>query len=270
MPENKPKFGPEHYEAGDIIIQQGDEPEKFYIITRGQVEVIYEPPDGLDTVIAQMGPGDYFGEVGMLWRSRRMATIRAHTAVELMTMDYQTFMSWMASVPEVADEIDATIEERLLTSHQSPQPLLNDTALKAASLAADVTNHPTAVDTPAQFQAGEIIIRQGDIADKFYVITEGFVTVSHTLADGEEKTIDHLTPGDYFGEIGLLEGSRRIASVTALTNVKLVAFEREVFKNWMRKSPGSQEELSREATRRRNDTGQLTLNNHADNQEAPK
>lgn len=259
MLENKPKFGPEHYDAGDIIIQQGDEPEKFYIITRGQVEVLYQPPDGLDTVIDHMGPGDYFGEVGMLRRSRRMATVRANTAVDLMAMDYQTFMSWMQSGPEVADEIDATIEERLLNANEPPQPLADDPSLLAASLAADVANQQTAVEATCQFQAGDIIIHQGDTADKFYVIIEGFVTVSHTAADGYQQTIDHLSRGDYFGEIGLLDGSLRIASVTALTDVKLLAFERDVFKNWMHKSPSSHDDLRREAVRRRNDTGRLTL-----------
>lgn len=272
MPENKPKFGPEQYPAGATIIQQGGEPDKFYIITRGYVQVLYQPPDGLDTIIDRMGPGDYFGEVGLMRRSRRMASVRAQTAVELMVMDYHTFMNWMRSTPEAAAEMDALVEERLLHASEQPELLAQDEALTAASLATE-TMHPEAdnlADAPApalnsdaepiaQFQTGDIIIHQGDVADKFYVIIEGFVTVSHTLPNGAQQTIDHLTSGDYFGEIGLLDGSPRIATVTALTEVKLLSFDRDTFKNWMRKSPGSREELRREASRRRRDTGALRL-----------
>jgi cAMP-dependent protein kinase regulator len=258
MSETKPKFGPEQYEAGDIIIRQGDEPDKFYIITRGQVDVVLQPPDGLDEVIDELGPGDYFGEVGMVRRSLRMATVQAKTAVELMAMDYQTFMNWIANAPEVADEIDALIEERLLNATQMPEPFAEEEAL-ATAVVEDVERGKTAVNATSQFLTGDTIIRQGETADTFYVIIEGFVTVSHTLPDGSEKTVDHLASGDYFGEIGLLDGSPRLATVTALTDVKLLAFDRDTFKNWMRKSPGSQDDLRREASRRRKDTGMLSL-----------
>ena len=66
MFENKPRFGPEQFPAGADIIQQGDVPDKFYIITRGKVAVLLQPPDGLDAVIDYLGPGDFFGEVGLL------------------------------------------------------------------------------------------------------------------------------------------------------------------------------------------------------------
>ena len=102
MLENKPRFGPEHFAAGTDIIRQGDVPDKFYIITRGQVEVVLQPPDGLDAVIDHLGPGDFFGEVGLLNQSRRMATVRAETAVDVMAMDYQTFRGWIEGSTLVA------------------------------------------------------------------------------------------------------------------------------------------------------------------------
>lgn len=260
MPETKPKFGPEHYPEGTIIIQQGDEPEKFYIITRGRVEIVMQPPDGLDEVIDEIGPGDYFGEVGMVQRRRRMATVRAQTAVDLMAMDYQTFMNWMNSAPEVADEIDAVIEERLLNQNEDqPVPVHMPLDLLAESGQDGGGEDETAVPPTVQYPKDTLIIRQGDLADKFYVIIEGFVRISRNLPDGTERTINHLTIGDYFGEIGLLDGSPRIANVTAVTPVKLLSFDRDIFKEWMRKSPSSQEDLQREADRRRIDTGMLSL-----------
>lgn len=259
MAEQKPRFGPEHFAAGEFIIRQGDEPDKFYIITRGQVEVVLQPADGLDEVIDQLGPGDHFGEVGMVRRSRRMASVRALTDVDVMGMDYQTFTNWIDSAPEVADEIDAVIEERLLHASEIPEQFTEaEPKGMLAHLAEGAADEDTAVPPALFFPKETIIIHQGDPSETFYVIIEGFVTVSHVATDGREQTVTHLTTGDYFGEIGLLDGRPRIATVTALTDVKLLAFDRDTFKNWMRKSPGSQDELRREATRRLKDTGMLS------------
>ena len=69
----------------------------------------------------------------------------------------------------------------------------------------------------------------------------------------------YLTAGDYFGEIGLLEGVPRIASVTAVTRVKVVSFDRNTFRRWMLMSPLSQDDIAETAARRRKDTGMLSL-----------
>lgn len=260
MFKNKPKFGPEHYPAGTIIFEQGDEPDNFYIITRGVVEVLHQPPDALDELIDVLGPGDYFGEVGLVRRSRRMATVRAKTDVDVMSMDYATFGNWIDSSPVVAAEIDSVIEDRLLVAFEWPEPLPEDEEpgmLQYLEKPEGPEEESLPEETTELFQKGEVILRQGAAPDKFYIIIDGFVTVSHTLSDGREQTIAHLTSGDYFGEIGLLDGTPRIATVTALTKVKLLAFDRDTFKSWMNKSPGSKDDIQKEAHRRRVDTGKL-------------
>ncbi|MCP4361456.1 MAG: cyclic nucleotide-binding domain-containing protein [Chloroflexi bacterium] len=259
MFENKPKFGPQHFSANSIIIRQGDEPDRFYIITRGLVDVVDQPPDGLDERIAELGPGDYFGEVGMIRRRRRMATVRTKTDVDAMVMDYQTFRSWIDNSPEVAAELDSVIEERLSAADDLTEPLPEEwPSGMLCYLENDAAEQDTTADTATYISKGQTIIKQGETADTFYVIIEGFVTVTHAHATGREQTIAYLTSGDYFGEIGLLDGRSRIATVIALTNVKLLSFDRDTFKSWMRMSPGSQDDLQREAKRRLHDTGLLT------------
>jgi len=253
MFENKPKFGPEQFPAGADIIQQGDVPDKFYIITRGKVTVLLQPPDGLDAVIGYLGPGDFFGEVGLLNRSRRMATVRAETAVDVMAMDYQTFRTWIEGSPLVAQEIEALAASRTRdTGSLEPAPPL------------DMGNLPdnimeTAVESAEQYKAGEQIIRQGEQPERFYIILEGFVIVTHVDMNGKEHVVGHLTAGDYFGEVGLLEGGERIATVTAVTHVKVVSFDRDTFRRWMLHSPSSQDDIAETAARRRKNTGMLSL-----------
>jgi CRP/FNR family cyclic AMP-dependent transcriptional regulator len=69
------------------------------------------------------------------------------------------------------------------------------------------------VDVPA----GKVLTKQGDLGDSFFVIESGSAEVAR---DGE--VINELGPGDFFGEIGLLGGERRVASVTATSPMRLV------------------------------------------------
>jgi len=69
----------------------------------------------------------------------------------------------------------------------------------------------------AEAEAGQVLAREGEVAREFMVITDGTATVTK---DG--AVINHLGPGDFFGEIGLLETPRRVATVTADTHMRLI------------------------------------------------
>jgi MFS family permease len=90
--------------------------------------------------------------------------------------------------------------------------------------------HPSVVEEMAHrleavtFSAGQVVVREGDPADRFYVIAEGEVEVSHG-----DVVVRRETAGDFFGEIGLLRNVPRTATVTAVTDVKLWSLERSVF-----------------------------------------
>jgi MFS family permease len=78
--------------------------------------------------------------------------------------------------------------------------------------------------------AGEVVIREGDEADRFYVIVEGQVEVTQEPADGgAARVLRHMGEGESFGEIGLLSGVPRTASVTALTAGRLLVLDKEAF-----------------------------------------
>jgi CRP-like cAMP-binding protein len=71
--------------------------------------------------------------------------------------------------------------------------------------------------------AGEVVIRRGDIGDRFYVVAEGELRID---ADGSTAV---ARAGDYFGEIALLRDVPRTATVTALVESRLHALHREPF-----------------------------------------
>ncbi len=95
------------------------------------------------------------------------------------------------------------------------------------------------------YKAGETIIRQGDIADNFYILTRGDVVVVHTNEKGDEIEIGHLGKGSYFGEIGLLHGGRRTATVKAATNTEVLVMPGDVFSHLVDNSDSTKSQLSK-------------------------
>jgi MFS family permease len=85
---------------------------------------------------------------------------------------------------------------------------------------------------------GEQIIRQGDPADFFYVIGEGTVEVTQSSADGKVSVLRQMGPGEFFGEIGLLSGIPRTASVTAVTDGTLISLRGDAFLELVSAGPG--------------------------------
>ena len=77
--------------------------------------------------------------------------------------------------------------------------------------------------------AGQVVIQQGHAADRFYLIADGRFRVSQTTDDGSEHVLREIGPTDPFGEIGLLTGSPRTATVTAMTGGRLFALEKDDF-----------------------------------------
>lgn len=85
--------------------------------------------------------------------------------------------------------------------------------------------------------AGTVVVRQGAPADRFYLVDAGRLRVSQSR-DGAPTVLRVLTPGDVFGEIGLLEGTPRTATVTALDEGNLLALDGRSFLELVGSGPG--------------------------------
>ncbi|MEO5986319.1 MAG: MFS transporter [Candidatus Limnocylindria bacterium] len=84
----------------------------------------------------------------------------------------------------------------------------------------------------------EVVVRQGDVADRFYLVGDGTLAVSQSRVDVPDVHLRELGPGDVFGEIGLLRRSPRTATVTATTPGTLLALEAEEFRSLVGAGPG--------------------------------
>eukprot|EP00930_Biecheleria_cincta_P030989 TRINITY_DN21475_c0_g2_i2.p1 TRINITY_DN21475_c0_g2~~TRINITY_DN21475_c0_g2_i2.p1 ORF type:complete len:827 (+),score=147.38 TRINITY_DN21475_c0_g2_i2:79-2481(+) len=80
-----------------------------------------------------------------------------------------------------------------------------------------------------KFQPGQVIIKQGDIGNEFFVIQEGEALVKVNIPDGTQKVVAKLSAGDYFGEKALLASEPRTATIAAETYTECLKIHRKHF-----------------------------------------
>lgn len=97
----------------------------------------------------------------------------------------------------------------------------------------DIAKHYRRVSYPA----GNMIVMSEDMGQTFYVIEEGRVKISLASENLQEVTISLLGPGDFFGEMSILDESPRAADVVALSDVKLLVIQKDDFLNDLHKYP---------------------------------
>jgi Cyclic nucleotide-binding domain len=79
------------FDPGEIVIQQGTEGDNFFIVVDGEVDVVREDTSSDPEVLTTLGPGESFGETALLLNTPRTATVRARTALRVLSLDKHTF-----------------------------------------------------------------------------------------------------------------------------------------------------------------------------------
>ena len=184
--------------------------------------------------VAQLGRDELFGEMTCLSLYPRSATVRALEDTEVLEM-LRNVLYMLQKNRTFKVELERRYRERALATHLRSVPIFADVSEEFINQLRDrVTLIP--------FQPGQVIFRQDEPADSFYLVRIGFVKVTQSLPGGE-IVLKYLARGDYLGEIGLLRGGARTATCTALDHVELVQIRADDFHEMMRRFPAIQARL---------------------------
>lgn len=96
----------------------------------------------------------------------------------------------------------------------------------------------------------EIILKESDPGDLFFIIKKGRVKIYRNMKDGREVVLAYLRDGDFFGEIALLDNLERTANAQAISAAELIVIQRKKFLNVLHKYPSSAFGLLRELSKR--------------------
>lgn len=99
-------------EPETVIVRQGDVADALYVIHSGEVEVRSRGPGGESSVIATLGAGDYFGEIGVLTASERIADVVALQPTELLRVTKDDYERYLAQVVEIDHALERTAAGR--------------------------------------------------------------------------------------------------------------------------------------------------------------
>ena len=112
---------------------------------------------------------------------------------------------------------------------------------------------------PRRYQRGEVIFHEDDPGDRMHIIVEGSVKISVTAEDGREENIALFKPGECFGEMALLDGSRRSAPATALEALETLVLMRDDFRDFLTTNPQVAAEITNLLAQRLRNVNQMLV-----------
>jgi CRP-like cAMP-binding protein len=217
-------FDSAEFKAGSTVIKQGDDGEHFYVVESGTLDITVSsmgdgPADGPNEV--QVGvpyvPGSAFGELALMYGSPRAATIRAKMDCKLWSIDRRAFRGITGQHKLKEAERHLQFLRKVKIGEKILGDVLNPSDIDAMALALQK-------DT---FRKGDVIVREGERGDVFYLIESGSVDVFKK--DKGDKAIATLESGQFFGEKALLTEDVRQATCVATSDVKCLFLMRQDF-----------------------------------------
>ncbi|MCX6021141.1 MAG: cyclic nucleotide-binding domain-containing protein [Chloroflexi bacterium] len=104
---------PLHFVNGEVMVREGDTGDRFYLVAMGSASVTVRTRWGGEMDIANIGPGDFFGELALLYNIPRTASVQARDAVETWSLDPAAFQRLLAVAPTIATRITEEAQRRI-------------------------------------------------------------------------------------------------------------------------------------------------------------
>ncbi len=225
----RPLLQEESYEFGDLLVRQGEPADAFYVLLSGRARVVKTDQNGSEIVLATLKPGDSFGESALTEGGTRTATVRCSTAIEALRLDRSDFLALADEILELKHHVEMTARHRSL--HGFLYEFSNFGRLPVPALRSLVEKL-----SPVDVAKGEAIIRQGDPPGAMFILQKGRARAFHS-SNGAQQNLAFYRDGDFFGELSILNGSPRAASVEAFSDCRLLALEPEAVRELKRRYP---------------------------------
>jgi cGMP-dependent protein kinase 2 len=223
------------YHAGDVVFERNDPGSSLFAIAEGSLAVQISQADPSLTVPIEQG--SIIGEVGLISGRRRGATVRAAEPALAVEIPRNAALKLMATVPAAKRAITRISTERQLLQ-------MFGSGLQPADLAevletAEIKN----------VSAGESIINEGEEGYDIFVIRQGSMVVEKNIG-GKPVFLSYLPAGSYVGEMALIDGGRRTATVRAAIKSEVIRLDGDAFKRLLQRKPDLFDKAKKEMSSR--------------------
>jgi len=112
------------FAKGAVVFAEGDDGDRLYVVADGKIKLVHASPDGRETLLAIMGPGDMFGELSLFDPGPRTATAVAVTDTVLLGLNQQALRAWLTGRPEVAEALLRALAQRVRRTNENLSELV--------------------------------------------------------------------------------------------------------------------------------------------------
>jgi HlyB family type I secretion system ABC transporter len=210
-------FVAEAHAFGATIVREGEEADAYFVLKSGRARVLKRGDHGEEVPLGTLAAGDSFGELALVERISRTATVRASSAVELVKLDRGVFEALLRTNDAVREAAElATRHHRLLYFLRLNSAFAELPDKGMARLLEGL--RPTAVE------AGGIVFCEEAPPGSMYLVADG-----RLVARRGGDPIDYYRRGDFFGERSLLLREPRHTTIEAVSEAELLELPPELF-----------------------------------------
>ena len=217
---------------GDFVIREGEFGDTFYVVLNGSFAVEVWNDQGIPMQVATIQRGAYFGELAMIGRGMRTASVKAVTANCQVLEIYKGPFDRMLKEDKTGGlkkQLDDLYAKRTIEKFIRDNEFLRDISDIDKKLMVDTAKL-------SRFEAMADIYKAGAPATSFYLVRQGFLKAWRTEGD-EESILAYLRDKDFFGDLELVDGRPRTATVTAMEPVEIIEIPRSVFAGLYQRYP---------------------------------
>ncbi|MGZ8359740.1 MAG: NAD(P)-binding domain-containing protein [Allosphingosinicella sp.] len=207
--------------AGDLLFERNDPGASLFAIADGSVVVEIDPTDPSKTV--PIPQGSIVGEVGLISGRKRGATVRAGTGAIVIEIPRSAALKLMATNSAAKREITRISTERQLLQ------------MFAGVSSAELTGVLQTAEIK-EIKAGQTIINEGEEGFDIFVVRQGSMVVEKSIG-GKPVFLSYLPAGSYVGEMALIDGGRRTATVRAAIKSEVIRLDGDAFRTLLRGKP---------------------------------
>ena len=246
-------FGVRVIPAGGVVIEEGTPGTEAFIVARGELEVKRgvggDGDDKRDIVLARLQSGQVFGEMALVSRSPRAASVIASRPSLILAAPVEVLESVASKAPEVGEQLASFCRERMLQNLVRTSPMLRAVAPEER------------IDLVSRFEtrtyeAGEALIRRGEASTGLHLIASGEVEVV-TEEGGDRLVLATLGPGEVVGEVGMILRRPAMSDVIAVHPSVTLHLSGTGFHEMLRQHPRLLAELYDLAVKRDEETSSV-------------
>jgi NTE family protein/lysophospholipid hydrolase len=239
--------------AGETLLRQGDPGNDLFLVLSGRLSVSIEHPSGSSMRVEEIGAGGVVGELALLGRQERAASVHALVPSDVARLTRANFERLAGLYPDALNEFLRRILPRL----------------RRTQLVGVLTELFGELDEQALWdlesrlewltlRCGTLLFREGDAGDDVYIVVNGRLRVVTTDRDGRERVLEEVGRGGAVGEVALLTGEPRAASVLAVRDTDLLRLTNAAFEQLLEIHPRAMMQIARAAATRLRRTGYRT------------